>query len=209
MKLSDLQIDGLTEMVNIGVGRAAASLSELIGERIELHVPSIEVCQLDELVAQMESGDRELETSIVQDFRGNVSGRAVLSFPRESGLKLGQVLGNLDTMPDEVDLDLQGILVEVGNILLNAVLGTVGNVLDSTLAYTVPELCTGSRAGTLLTERVVGDSRDHAILIADARFRVSARDISGSLVVLFEVGSIDTLSRALLAELETSSEAGV
>jgi chemotaxis protein CheC len=41
MSLSPDQIDKLTEIVNIGFGRAAASLSSLVQQRILLSVPEI------------------------------------------------------------------------------------------------------------------------------------------------------------------------
>ena len=41
--LDDLEVDALTELVNIGVSRAAVSLRELVGEQVLLSVPSVMV----------------------------------------------------------------------------------------------------------------------------------------------------------------------
>ena len=49
MNLTALQEDALTEVINIGFGRAAASLSKLTGQRVQLEVPQIAMCPLDEL----------------------------------------------------------------------------------------------------------------------------------------------------------------
>ena len=49
MILTDEQQDILTELVNIGVGRAAASLSELVGKRIDLNVPKLVICDPETL----------------------------------------------------------------------------------------------------------------------------------------------------------------
>jgi chemotaxis protein CheC len=38
--LNELQLDALTELVNIGVSRAATSLREMIGSQVHLSVPS-------------------------------------------------------------------------------------------------------------------------------------------------------------------------
>ena len=53
MSLSPDQIDKLTEIVNIGFGRAAASLSSLVQQRILLSVPEIRICSVEELPAYL------------------------------------------------------------------------------------------------------------------------------------------------------------
>ena len=42
-ELSELERDALTELVNIGVSRAAASLRSMVGRQVLLSVPSIEI----------------------------------------------------------------------------------------------------------------------------------------------------------------------
>jgi len=39
--LDELQQDALTEVFNVGMGSAAASLSEMVGEEVQLTVPEI------------------------------------------------------------------------------------------------------------------------------------------------------------------------
>jgi len=41
--LTDVQRDALIELLNIGFGRAGASLSKLTGQRIMLEVPIVDV----------------------------------------------------------------------------------------------------------------------------------------------------------------------
>ena len=53
MHLSPEQMDTLTEMVNIGFGRAAASLSALVRQRIVLRAPEIALYPLEDLHHQL------------------------------------------------------------------------------------------------------------------------------------------------------------
>ena len=41
--LNELELDALTELVNLGVSKAALSLREMIGEQVLLSVPSVEL----------------------------------------------------------------------------------------------------------------------------------------------------------------------
>jgi len=156
LALTDIQSDALTEVVNIGVGRAASALSELMEERIELKIPHLEIVTLDQLSKNMDESSEPLDTSVAQDFSGGVSGRALLCFPKQSGIKLGQVLAGYEEETDELDMDLIGILEEVGNIVLNGVLGTIGNLIGSVVEnqfeYSVPVLHADSRVTDLVAD---------------------------------------------------------
>ncbi|MDP6442262.1 MAG: chemotaxis protein CheC [Pirellulaceae bacterium] len=192
------QTDALVELVNIGMGRAGASLSDLIDDRIELRVPHVVLCSINELDDNREFG--ELDTSIIQDFAGVTSGRAILAFPEPSARKLGQILAGLEETPAELDFDLKDMLNEVGNIVLNGVLGTVGNMLDSCLEYTVPHFSGAESIGGVVREYLHDEGGERSILVADARFSVASRNIAGSLVLLFDVGGIERVLESLLGE---------
>lgn len=205
MKLTGEQHDILTELVNIGVGRAAASLSDLVGKRIDLSVPCLAICDLATLSTHLTSEGGRLDTLLVQDFRGTVSGRAVLAFPQTSGLKLGQILGDLDALPDEFDLDLTGILTEVANIVLNGVLGSISNMLESKLSYSVPAFSNGCNIMDLLaSNRPEAEAANPTVVFADTRFRVAQSEISGSLVIVFELGDLESALNTLTS---TASQA--
>lgn len=192
------QTDALTEIVNIGIGRAAASLSELIGARIELAVPEVALVSFADLPPAI---TRELDTSIVQDFEGQTSGRAVLAFPEASALKLGQILADLDEAPTELDFDLQDVLNEVGNIVLNGVLGSLSNVANCSLRYSVPTLSTATSFAELAKSHLGEVTPEQPVLVADARFDVAERNISGSLLLLFQAGGIEQLTRSILEDV--------
>ena len=201
MCLKDEQRDALTELVNIGVGRAAASLSDLTGERVELSIPRVMLCDLERLNDLVQVEGEPFDTLVFQDFTGELSGRAVLAFPRASGMKLGKLLGNLDSLPNEMDLDLSGILMEVGNIVLNGVLGSMANMTGTKLSCAVTELLTGQDMPAALADRTSTEAPDgRSVLLARVRFHVATRDISGSIALLFEFGGVESLLQALFAE---------
>ena len=59
MKLTALQEDALIELLNIGFGRAAASLSQLTGHRVLLEVPHVTIHPIDEVAESLERVDPE------------------------------------------------------------------------------------------------------------------------------------------------------
>ena len=85
MELTAVQQDALVEVINIGFGRAAASLSKLTGQRVQLEVPSITMCPVDELSDRLRPVIQGDVASIHQIFSGSVVGDALLVIDRQMG----------------------------------------------------------------------------------------------------------------------------
>jgi chemotaxis protein CheC len=81
-------------------------------------------------------------------------------------------------------------LKEVGNIIINAVMGSIANVLSQHLSYSLPtyqELGMNALAGSIHA-RV-----DDRLIIANAHFRIEDTPIDGNILLILELGSMDAL----------------
>lgn len=181
-------LDLLTELVNIGVGRAAAALSELTNSRIDMSVPSIRVAHLGSTLPHLPNIDESTATIVVQEFSGEFSGRSALAFPAESGLSLASILSGVEAVESELDIELHGVLLEMGNILLNSVMGTLANEAGISLAFSLPTVHSGTIALTNLFRN--SDSQIEDLLIADVQFQIRSREIRGSVLIVFHCGSV-------------------
>lgn len=206
MRLNEEQLDALTEIVNIGVGRGAASLNALVDQPVELRVPQVRICGLTDLQTELDLAAEPVDTSVVQGFEGAITGRAMLAFPKRSGIALAKLLAEEDAsedLDDGLDFDLAGILEEIGNIVLNGVLGSLANLFEDDFRYSVPELCSGS-ASQALTRDVAAPAMgdEPTCLLADTRFELAESQISGSLLLAFNTGELSVLLDKLLATIE-------
>lgn len=199
MSLSKEQLDALAEVVNIGVGRAASSLHDLVDRHIELCVPRVEVCHATEVGRHTDA--RRLDTSVVQCFSGAINGHAVLAFPEAAGVALAKLVDDAEVEGDELDFDLAGTLEEIGNIVLNGVLGSLANVFDNEFRYTVPTVCVGSLEETLSSRGAFAATDTPTCLLADAHFSIAESDIRGSLLLVFNTAQLPTLLSGLLCSV--------
>ena len=140
MELTTAQQDGLVEVINIGFGRAAASLSKLTGQRVQLEVPQITMCPVEELSNRLRPMIRSDVASVHQIFSGSVVGDALLVIDQQSAAILKELLTSEPAMPLEIDASAREVVTEVGNILLNTCLGTFGNLLHVQVSFSVPQL---------------------------------------------------------------------
>src|ERR1700759_4766604 len=91
MDLSVSQKDSLTELINIGYGRAAGALSELTGYRIALEVRKVAMQEIHEIARMLESVVPGEVASVNQVFSGPIGGNALLLLDEEAALMLSKL----------------------------------------------------------------------------------------------------------------------
>ena len=196
MKLTAVQEDALIELLNIGFGRAAASLSELTGHRVLLEVPHVTIHPVDELSESLEKVIQTEVASVHQIFSGPVAGDALLILDQAGASMLKELLTNEPALPLSIDASAREVLTEVGNILLNACLGTFGNLLQVQVTFSVPQLNLESLGAILESLRVNQEGVKYA-LVVHAGFKLRDAEVRGYLVIVLSVASLDRLLRAV------------
>src|SRR5882672_8526882 len=140
MDLTAIQQDALVELLNIGFGRTAASLSQLTGHRVLLEVPQVTLQAVDEVGESLARVVHGPVASLHQIFSGPVAGDALLILDESGAAMLKELLTNEPALPLSIDASAREVITEIGNILLNACLGTFGNLLKVQVAFSVPRL---------------------------------------------------------------------
>jgi len=191
VKLSEIEHDALTELVNIGVSRSAAGLRLMVGEEILLSVPSIDVVSHKTAVALI--GEREGDELIAvrQDFAGAFSGRALLIFPQANSLELVRAVVGDEMSPEDIAAIEKEALAETGNVILNGCLATMANMLHRSLSMSLPEVLRGD--GGRLFEFGEHLDDDGLVLFLYINFAMRDRDIRGYIAMLMDLPSLASL----------------
>ena len=198
MELTLPQKDALTELINIGYGRAAGALSELTGYRITLEVPNVSMHEISEIAPLLEDVVTGEVASVNQMFSGPISGTAMLLLDERSALMLTHLLGDERNAPrGDLDASAREIITEVGNILLNACLGVFGNLLHVHVSFAVPRLHVESVQHVLESVNVEADEKLRYGLMIHTRFRLRASNVTGYLVIILGITSLDRMLREL------------
>src|ERR1700733_13023401 len=122
--LDALELDALTELVNLGVGRAAVNLREMVGEQVHLSVPLLKLISRMEAAALLDRREGSKLVAVHQVFEGDIAGRVLLIFPEVKSLELVRaVTGGELSLEEIIELE-QEALAEIGNIILNGGRGT-------------------------------------------------------------------------------------
>ena len=204
--LDELELDALTEMVNIGVNRAAASLREMVGEQVHLSVPKVTLVGRDLAIAALGENEVSHLVGIHQVFSGDITGRAMLIFPDTKSLELVRaVTGGELPLEEIIELE-QEALAEIGNIILNGCLATIANMLQRSLKMSLPEVLRGEPS--LFFELAPPPEAGEVVMFLYINFAVRQRDIRGYIAMLMDMPSLEAL-KVLLAEFIERMAGGV
>lgn len=190
-------VDALEELVNIGVGRAAGVLNHMLASHVRVQVPEVRMVGPGEALALLEAiGDDRLAT-VGQSFDGSFSGVAGLVIPPEPASRLFALLTGSAPGGDDHDGMRSGTLSEVGNIVLNSVMGSISNVLGGHLDYGLPSFTEAPPAEVLAV--LLPASGAEGLVACTARFDVAAHVIHGDVILVFSSGSLARLRGAIEA----------
>ena len=122
MNLSDLQLDALREMSNIGSGNAATALAGMLGQSVDLHVPTALALELADAVDAVGNAEDAVNAVIIGVF-GDLDATVLLLFDPESAETLCSLLG-VEGDPEMA----MSALGEIGNILGSSYVQAMGSM---------------------------------------------------------------------------------
>lgn len=187
--------DAFTEIFNIGVGKAAESLSRLVYDTVKLSVPKLEVLSSSQLINQISNSFTSDIACIRQEFGGSANGRAYLLLNAASGINLVNALvkQHESNKRQLSDTDKE-MLVEVGNIVINSLVGTLANMLNVDFRFQQAH-CDIVR-NDKIDNHLSLNYADY-ILYIETLFVVPGRQIGGNLAILLGTDGISSLIQRL------------
>lgn len=201
MQLTQPHKDILVELFNIGVGKACSSLNSIVGSNVELTVPTIKTFNSNEIDKELSEYVNIDISSVGQKFEGPFSGTALMVLPAESASKLVGLLIDEDAGTPDFEAVRSATLTEIGNILLNGIIGTLGNMVSKSFTYSLPSFLEGNLNSVVRSDF---GSEDVIIVLVKTKFKVKEHFIEGDFLYLFEVDSFIKLQKEL-EELDSNS----
>jgi chemotaxis protein CheC len=198
--LGELELDALTELVNLGISDAAVSLAAMVREEVILSVPEVRLMGREEAIKVLT--DREVKNLVAvhQVFEGDITGRALLIFPEAKSLELVRAVVGSDLSFEEIIELEQEALAETGNVILNGCLGTMANELKRNLKISLPEILHGDghQFFNLAPPPEPGDT----VMFIYINFAVRLRNIDGYIAMLLDMPSIAALKTLLAGYIQ-------
>jgi chemotaxis protein CheC len=154
------------------------------------------MCPIDEMADRLRPMLADEIATVHQIFSGPVSGDALLVLDQHSAAILKELLTDEPALPLEIDRSAREVVTEIGNIVLNACLGTFGNLLKVQVSFSVPHLTLDTLESVVGSVAIDRQGLRYALIIHSS-FRLRHSSLTGYLVIVLGVASIERLIHAL------------
>jgi chemotaxis protein CheC len=193
-ELGALQLDALREVANIGAGHAATALSQMTKRRIMVSVPKLQIVRLED-APDVLADPEEVVAAVLMHMLGDLSGRTLLVFPRDSAIRLAEILLHRSAGSSVVFGELEkSAIKEAGNILSAAYMNALAEFMGLMLLPSVPSLVIDIGAAVLTTTYTdFGSERDYVFSIETAFSMGEDDPIIGEFLLLPDLSSLETI----------------
>lgn len=167
----------LKEVINIGGGNAATSLSQLINQEVKMDVPTLELMEYEEVFKTIRPEEMAVKVVLIRLINGE--GSFIFVTEPEDATELARMM-----FSEDMDLSeelINSAVKELVNILVNSFLNATMKILDIDLIASVPAV-TLDMFGSVLTSLYMEQSHyDNKIIIIRNEFWSMGEKIEGSL----------------------------
>ena len=189
MELTEMQLDGLREISNIGSGTAATALSSMLGRPVDLEVPRAHALELADAVDAVGSPEDDV-TAVILGVVGDMDATVVLLFDPASAATVCTLLG---VDPDDSEMAMSA-LGEIGNILGSSYIGAMGLMAGLDLEPQ-PPLAIADMLGAIVASALASTAMDTDLaLLLDSEMLVEGSECAFG--VLF-VPTAESVARLL------------
>jgi len=201
LTLTEIQVDALKEVGNVGAGHAATALSQLLKKKIMISVPQVKILKLQE-VENLLGDSNTLVAGIIMNVLGDVTAKILLLLTRESALSLADMLLQNPVGTTKVLSEVgNSAIKETGNILAGAYMNALNEFLGLLLLPSVPSLVFDISGAILnsLSEGFEGMST-HILSIETQFSEANEKVIKGYLLLVPDIPSVKVLLSAIRVE---------
>ncbi|WP_410506228.1 chemotaxis protein CheC [Haloimpatiens sp. FM7315] len=190
--------DILKELFNISVGKSASILSEIVNKKIILNVPNLKIIDLNDRNINI---NLHLPKVVYKDmmissisFQKEIRGKASLIFPANKMRTFINLCTNesFENQVDDMnftDVDFD-IVKEIGNIMLNSVIGEIGNYLEIRLNYTLPKVQVFDKNDF---QKDLKSKEFTHLLMLYITFKIDDSELEGAIIINLTLSSINEL----------------
>ena len=188
-QLNELQYDALRELFNLGVGRAARSLSLMVQDAVELSTPVVTLVKPADVATTLLGSEFRQLSLVMIDFTGPFDAQAILLFPERNALAIISHMLDPDMSPEELSEFEQEAMCEIGNIILNACISALADEFNAEFQGGLPVHYFSDTNSLPLLQH----EGDQIILLLQIHLTMRHERIKGHLIFLLSVSSLTIL----------------
>jgi chemotaxis protein CheC len=175
---TDMQLDALRELANIGSGTASTSLSGMLGRAVDISVPAAAALTFADAIDMIGSPEEEV-TGVVLGVVGEMEGIVLLL------MRVADAAGLCNLLGVDADSEMgQSALGEIGNIVGTSYINALAQMTGLNIEPSPPQAAT-DMLGAIVSSVLAGVAgAEDVALVLDSDLEVEGEDCSLSFLML-------------------------
>lgn len=200
--MGDVEKDVIREIASIGTGSAATSLASMLGQRVRMTVPEINILGYNETIDKLgdpEEGIAAVLTRMSGEMEGIMLFLLRLDFINEV-LKtmLGQEVDGFEAL---TEMEISA-LTEIGNIIISSYANAVSTLSGITIELSVPSVAVSMLGGILSVPMAEFGYVTDKLMMIDGQLLIGDKRLDSTILMMPDIGSLNELMKRLGAIYE-------
>jgi chemotaxis protein CheC len=184
---TDLQLDALRELANIGSGNAGTALAGLVGRPVDISVPVARVLDVADAVEAAGPAEQQV-TAVVLSIFGDMDASVLLIFREQDAALACRLLG---VEPDGEYAE--SAVGEIGNILGASYVTALGQMTGLALEPSTPSVATDMLGAIVASVVAAGAADADVALVLDSALTVEGEACQLGFLLIPNHGGVDEL----------------
>lgn len=191
--LTDAHLNTLQEICNIGASNAATSLSIMLNEAVNMHLPAASVIKFDELSDKL-GGAETLSCCVFLDISGEINAIIMILLSENfSNIVIDALLGNCCKSLYKMDDMSLSVIKELGNILAGSYMNSISQLANLKVKMSTPNISIDMTGAILNYPMLRFGEVNNKILFIEDRFKITDNDIQSHILLFTEEKSLNLL----------------
>ncbi|HEX2702371.1 MAG TPA: chemotaxis protein CheC [Solirubrobacteraceae bacterium] len=183
---TDIELDALREVANIGSSTAATAMSSLIGIAVEVSTPSAYAMPLADAIERVGPGEM-IVTIVAVPVSGDLDALVLMILGPSTERAACKLIGV------EADSDVgRSALAELGNILAASYIGALSTLTGLSLEAAPPERVR-DMLRAVLSSALLSDAGDDQVIVLESTVSVAVQECSLTFLFVPTRGSVDEI----------------
>lgn len=203
LQITDIHLDVLKEIGNVGAAHAATSLSEILSRKIEMQVPKVVLVSFDDMF-ELAGGSENVVVGIFLRIKGDLTGSMLFVLPINSANRfIRRLIGDPEfdfSEPELVDEIGISAMQELGNILSGSYLSALSDFTGLKIVPTVPSLSV-DMVGAIVSFGLIEVSQySDEVIVIDTKIveeNINSKSVDGHFFLIPDPTSYVTIFKSL------------
>ncbi len=199
-ELSDMHIDALREIGNIGSGNAASSLAMMLSDQIDISVPVVRILDYEQVMEEL-GGPEQMIVGLLLCLDGDVNGMIMFLLHQNfANTLLASLIGEAD-VGGTVDEMSYSALQEVANIMAASYVNAIADLTGFTINVSVPSMCVDMLGAILSVPAIHYANISNKMIFIEDKFHGKDLNAPNHILLIPDVESLDKIMTSLGIEL--------